>query len=92
MEEGTSSTEKTSRILEDSVKYTQVSAFGVLSNRQRAASKPKAICFQDVFKAVIAATRCAKALPKLGDNYELYNSYPLFAQLMEAEGDRILQL
>lgn len=86
--EGTSNGQATEEPLDDVVKYTSVSYFS-LRNFTRISTKGG---FQSVFKAVVSATRCAKTLPKLGENYELYNSYPVFAELMTAEGERVLQL
>lgn len=51
-----------------------------------------AAALQQIFQHVLAATRYANALPKLGDNYELYASYPAFSKVMDVEGRRVLEL
>lgn len=47
---------------------------------------------RNIFKSVVEATKTANDLPKLGDNYELYASFPAFAELMKTEGERTLNL
>lgn len=41
-------------------------------------------------KTVLSATRQANGLPKLGQNFELYSSFPAFAQFMNIEANRVL--
>ena len=38
------------------------------------------------------ATKCANGLPSVGDDYDYYSSFESFRQLMQIEGERILQM
>ena len=38
------------------------------------------------------ATKCANGLPTVGDDYDYYSSFESFRQLMQIEGERILQM
>uniref|UniRef100_A0A915IDH0 Exosome complex component 10 homolog n=1 Tax=Romanomermis culicivorax TaxID=13658 RepID=A0A915IDH0_ROMCU len=42
-----------------------------------------------VLRCLMNATKCANNLPKIGQNFELYSSYPLFADLLKTEGHRL---